>query len=385
MRASTEPVSPVAAAAPATAASPATALPADAAPDSITLTLTVPGLDSLLAPIDGVLAELGRGVLPPGSVDTVLAGGAQAADAVGSSLRSALDGIPWSGPAATAAGEVVARAAEAATALARESEALSVLAGRACEVVARGTAEVEAIAASFVATAAPLLPTAVTPAGAAALAALAQSAVTEAGAVAARVRAELDALGAEVSALIPPVVPAVPGASSVVTDAERFLRGTLDPSPAAPDAGPADSAPGHRAYDPAAGGTGREVVLPDGSTALAPNARAAEAVRFALAQQGTPYVWGGTTPGQGLDCSGLTQSAYGQAGVDIPRLAAEQSVGSPVSVENLMPGDLAVWDGHVAMVVGNGQLVEAGDPVSVSPVRTTNAGMTFHGFYRPTE
>ncbi|MGW5270629.1 C40 family peptidase [Rhodococcus sp. NPDC003994] len=372
MRASTEPASPV-------------RLSPTAAPDSITVTLTVPGLDSLLAPIDGVLAQLGRGVLPPGSVDTVLAAGAQAADAVGSTLRTAVDDVDWSGPAATAAGDLVARAAEAATALARESEALASLAARACEVVARGTAEVGAIASSFVAAATPLLPTAVTPAGAAAVATLADTALAQAAAVAARVRAELDALGGEVAALVPPVVPSLPGPPSLVTDVERFLQRTLDPVPGTPDAGPAESAPGHRAYDPAAGGTGREVVLPDGSTALAPNARAAEAVRFALAQQGTPYVWGGTTPGQGLDCSGLTQSAYGQAGVDLPRLAAEQSVGSPVSVENLMPGDLAVWDGHVAMVVGNGQLVEAGDPVSVSPVRTTNAGMAFHGFYRPTE
>ncbi|MGB6180423.1 MAG: C40 family peptidase, partial [Rhodococcus sp. (in: high G+C Gram-positive bacteria)] len=111
----------------------------------------------------------------------------------------------------------------------------------------------------------------------------------------------------------------------------------------------------------------------------------AAAVRFALDQQGTPYVWGGTTPGQGLDCSGLTQSAYGQAGVDIPRLAADQSVGVPVHLDSIMPGDLAVWDGHVAMVIGNGQMVEAGDPVSVSSVRTSNVGMGFHGFYRPTQ
>ncbi|MGK2243344.1 MAG: cell wall-associated NlpC family hydrolase [Rhodococcus sp. (in: high G+C Gram-positive bacteria)] len=51
----------------------------------------------------------------------------------------------------------------------------------------------------------------------------------------------------------------------------------------------------------------------------------------------------------------------------------------------MMPGDLAVWDGHVAMVIGNGQMVEAGDPVEISAIRTTNSGMGFHGFYRPTE
>ena len=97
------------------------------------------------------------------------------------------------------------------------------------------------------------------------------------------------------------------------------------------------------------------------------------------------------TPGEALrresvwDCSGLTQWAYGQAGVDIPRLAQEQGIGNQVDQNNLMPGDLAVWDGHVAMVIGGGQMIEAGDPVEISAIRTTNSGMGFHGFYRPTE
>lgn len=158
------------------------------------------------------------------------------------------------------------------------------------------------------------------------------------------------------------------------------------PEGPAPDAGPitdgdtrALSAMGDDSTD-----TARDVVLPDGSTAVAPNPTAAEAVRRALTQQGTPYVWGGTTPGQGLDCSGLTQWAYGQAGVDLPRLAQEQDVGTPVAAGSVLPGDLAVWDGHVAMVVGNGMMIEAGDPVAVTPIRTTNSGMTFQGFHRPT-
>ncbi|WP_411269114.1 C40 family peptidase [Rhodococcus sp. MTM3W5.2] len=137
--------------------------------------------------------------------------------------------------------------------------------------------------------------------------------------------------------------------------------------------------------DPLGSSEGVEIFLPDGSTAMAPNREAADAVRNALSQQGVPYEWGGTTPGQGLDCSGLTQWAYGEAGVEIPRLAQEQNVGVPVNQSDLQPGDLAVWDGHVAMVIGNGQMVEAGDPVQVSSVRTENIGMGFHGFYRPTE
>lgn len=136
--------------------------------------------------------------------------------------------------------------------------------------------------------------------------------------------------------------------------------------------------------DAAEFGEGVSVRLPDGTVVVAPNAVAAGAVRHALTQLGVPYQWGGTTPGVGLDCSGLTQWAYREAGLDIPRLAQEQDIGGVVSGGSLMPGDLAVWDGHVAMVVGNGMMVEAGDPVQLSPIRTANAGQGFQGFWRPT-
>ncbi|KKE98980.1 C40 family peptidase, partial [Mycolicibacterium obuense] len=131
-------------------------------------------------------------------------------------------------------------------------------------------------------------------------------------------------------------------------------------------------------------GEGVAIRLPDGTVVMAPNAVAASAVRHALTQLGVPYQWGGTTPGQGLDCSGLTQWAYHQAGLDLPRLAQEQDVGRAVAPGSLMPGDLAVWDGHVAMIVGDGTMIEAGDPVKLSPIRTANAGQGFQGFWRPT-
>lgn len=107
------------------------------------------------------------------------------------------------------------------------------------------------------------------------------------------------------------------------------------------------------------------------------------AVAAAKSQVGQPYVWGGTGNG-GFDCSGLTQWAYSQAGVDLPRTADQQAVGQQVSADQLQPGDLVVWDGHVAMYSGNGEIVEAGDPVQTNPLRTTNMGMQFKGFWRPT-
>ncbi|MEJ6013531.1 C40 family peptidase [Corynebacterium sp. H127] len=119
-------------------------------------------------------------------------------------------------------------------------------------------------------------------------------------------------------------------------------------------------------------------------TSAAGSAQGQSAVQAAMTQLGTPYVWGGTTPDGGFDCSGFTQWAWRQAGVEIPRIAEDQTVGRPVAHEELQAGDLVVWDGHVAMYDGKGHIIEAGDPVSRNPLRQTNMGMAFKGYYRPT-
>jgi peptidoglycan DL-endopeptidase CwlO len=132
-------------------------------------------------------------------------------------------------------------------------------------------------------------------------------------------------------------------------------------------------------------GSGVGINLPGGASVEAPNEIAAAAVRNALTALGTPYVWGASNPPKGTDCSGLTSWAYAGAGLELPRHSAAQAMGSSVPDQSqLLPGDLVVWKGHVAMVIGNGQMIEAGDPVQINPIRTSNIGMPFMGFYRPT-
>ena len=91
------------------------------------------------------------------------------------------------------------------------------------------------------------------------------------------------------------------------------------------------------------------------------------AVDWALAQVGTPYVWGGETPGVGFDCSGLVQAAYKAAGITLPRVAQEQYDAGPVLPPGmpLEPGDLVFFGSgpdsidHVGLVVSPGVMVDA--------------------------
>jgi cell wall-associated NlpC family hydrolase len=114
---------------------------------------------------------------------------------------------------------------------------------------------------------------------------------------------------------------------------------------------------------------GEAVAAPSG--VIAPSQAAQVAVDTAVAQVGDPYVWGAGGP-NAFDCSGLTQYAYSAAGVSLPHSSRSQSgMGQAVSRDALQPGDLLFYyspTSHVAMYVGNGQMVHAstaGKPVQV--------------------
>lgn len=127
----------------------------------------------------------------------------------------------------------------------------------------------------------------------------------------------------------------------------------------------------------------------DHSVYLAPPGAAHDAVQTALDQVGDPYVWGAAGP-NAFDCSGLTMYAYKAAGVSLPHSSrAQYGYGTPVASGAWQPGDLLFYGSsvgsihHVAMYIGNGQIVHAstsGVPVKVVPV--SGGGSDYFGAKR---
>ncbi|MGX1853107.1 NlpC/P60 family protein [Streptomyces sp. NPDC055299] len=122
-----------------------------------------------------------------------------------------------------------------------------------------------------------------------------------------------------------------------------------------------------------------------GSTGTPSSTKAAQAIAFARAQIGKPYVWGATGPSS-YDCSGLTQAAWKAAGVTMPRTTWDQvKIGTRVSTKDLQPGDLVFFFddiSHVGMYIGDGKMIHAPHPGASVRVESIYY-MPIYGSVRP--
>lgn len=167
-----------------------------------------------------------------------------------------------------------------------------------------------------------------------------------------------------------------------------------EPGSAGQASGAAGREPGAAGWEPGAagrepGGAGRESggagtaggrpVKSIGGTEFGRNV-----ADYALRFVGNPYVYGGTSLTGGTDCSGYTQSVYRHFGVSIPRTSGEQAgFGREIPYEEMEPGDLVCYSGHVAMYIGGGRIVHASSRKEGIKVSNDPAYRTIVSIRRP--
>ncbi|MCI5602031.1 MAG: C40 family peptidase [Clostridiales bacterium] len=105
----------------------------------------------------------------------------------------------------------------------------------------------------------------------------------------------------------------------------------------------------------------------------------AAVVAYALQFEGNPYVYGGSSLTNGTDCSGFTMAVYNYFGYSLPHQSGSQSgCGTRVSLDSLLPGDLLFYTnggssiGHVALYIGNGQIIHASTPSTGIKISSAN-------------
>ncbi|HXT88603.1 MAG TPA: C40 family peptidase [Trebonia sp.] len=127
------------------------------------------------------------------------------------------------------------------------------------------------------------------------------------------------------------------------------------------------------------------------TAAGAPGTAVDAMLKAAMSRKGLPYVWGAAGP-TAFDCSGLVQWSFAQAGISMPRVAAEQALSGPaVPVSQLAPGDLLFYHtdptapgyiSHVAIYLGNGWMIQAPQPGMDVEVVPATFGSEFAGAIR---
>ena len=151
---------------------------------------------------------------------------------------------------------------------------------------------------------------------------------------------------------------------------EVYANPAPETQPAAPETQPAapETQPAAPETQPAAPETQPAAPAPETQPAApapapAPSGNGQSIVDYAMQWVGQcNYVWGGTnlTPGGGVDCSGFTMNVYAAFGISLPHYSGEQiNYGQAVSYEQLQPGDLICFSGHVGIYIGGGMMVHA--------------------------
>lgn len=113
----------------------------------------------------------------------------------------------------------------------------------------------------------------------------------------------------------------------------------------------------------------------DTSSSVSYSGTGSSVADYALQFVGNPYVWGGTSLTNGADCSGFVQSVYANFGVSLPRTSESQMyAGTEVSYADAQPGDLICYGSHIAIYLGNGQIVHASNsaPYPAGGIKVSN-------------